>query len=87
LGRAEEKVRPENVLPAPGVEDRIEIQPGIFVTPLPSLVAMKLVANRDHDRVHLRDMIDVGLIDRSLLPGLPAELSERLEALLSDMGR
>ena len=26
------------------------------------LVRMKLMANRDKDRVHLRDMIDVGLL-------------------------
>lgn len=48
---------------------------------------MKLMANRDHDRAHLRDMIDVGLIDRSQLAGLPADLANRLEALLTEQGR
>ena len=84
---ADEKVRPDNLLPAPGVQDRVEILPGIFVVPLHSLVRMKLVANRELDRVHLRDMIDVGLIERSMLDGLPAELAARLDALLTDAGR
>ena len=84
---ADEKVRPDNLLPAPGVQDRVEILPGIFVVPLNSLVRMKLVANRELDRVHLRDMIEVGLIERSMLDGLPAELATRLDALLTDAGR
>jgi hypothetical protein len=45
------------------------------------------MANRDQDRVHLRDMIDVGLVDRTFLEGLPSELAGRLAALLSDAGR
>jgi hypothetical protein len=48
---------------------------------------MKLTANRDQDRVHLRDLIDVGLAGRDLLANLPRELADRLEALLSEMGR
>jgi len=48
---------------------------------------MKLMANRDRDRVHLRDLIDVGLVDRAMLAGLPAELADRLDALLKDAGR
>ena len=35
----------------------------------------------------LRDMIEVGLVDRDLLQTLPAELASRLEALLSEAGR
>ena len=84
---ADEKVRPENLLPAPGVQPRVEILPAMYVVPLESLVRMKLVSNREHDRVHLRDMIDVGLIDRAMLQGLPAELAERLDTLLKEAGR
>ncbi|HUY33130.1 MAG TPA: hypothetical protein VMV69_10140 [Pirellulales bacterium] len=61
--------------------------PGKAVVPLAGLVLMKLMANRDHDRVHLRDLIDVGLVDRDLLAGLPLELAARLEALLIELGR
>lgn len=39
------------------------------------------------ERVHLRDIIDVGLVDRALLTGLPTELASRLEASLTEQGR
>ncbi len=51
------------------------------------LVRMKLEANRDQDRVHLRDMIDVGLIGREILADLPPALANRLLPLLADAGR
>jgi hypothetical protein len=84
---AGEKVRPENLLSAPQVEEREMLEPGKPVVSLPDLVRMKLMANRDQDRVHLRDMIDVGLVGREMLKGLPEELVERLDALLSEAGR
>jgi hypothetical protein len=82
-----EKVRPDYPLPSPTVEERVTLEPGKHVVPLAGLVRMKLMSNRDQDRVHLRDMIDVGLIDRGLLVTLPPELAGRLEALLTDAGR
>jgi hypothetical protein len=48
---------------------------------------MKLIANRRHDLTHLEDMIGVGLIGRDLLAGLPPELAQRLEVLLTEAGR
>jgi hypothetical protein len=83
---AGEKVRPEYELPSPTVDQRAEIS-GIQTVSLVGLVLMKLISNRDQDRVHLRDMIDVGLVDRSILDQLPISLVERLEALLSESGR
>jgi hypothetical protein len=74
-------------LPNPNIDERQELEPGKSVVSLPGLLRMKLMANRDKDRVHLRDLIDVGLIDRSMLAGLPKELAERLDALLTDAGR
>jgi hypothetical protein len=84
---AGEKVKAEDPLPNPNIDDRLELEPGKSVVFLSGLLRTKLVANRDKDRVHLRDMIDVGLIDRSMLDGLPAELAERLDKLLTDAGR
>jgi hypothetical protein len=84
---AGEKVKAEDPLPNPAIDERQDLEPGKSVVSLPGLVRMKLMANRDKDRVHLRDMIDVGLIDRSMLVGLPAELAARLDALLTDEGR
>jgi len=48
---------------------------------------MKVLANRDQDRVHLRDLIEVGLVSRDLLPTLPPDLASRLGALLTEAGR
>jgi hypothetical protein len=43
---------------------------------------MKLTSFRDKDRVHIRDLVKVGLLDRSWLQRLPAELAERLRQIL-----
>lgn len=83
---ADEKVRPEYPLPSPDVDRRVELEFRKTVVPLFELITMKLMSNRDQDRVHLRDMIDVGLVDRSMIRGLPPELATRLKDLLSDAG-
>ncbi len=82
-----EKVRPEYPLPSPTVDERELLEPGKPVVSLAGLVRMKLMSNRDQDRVHLRDMIDVDLLGRDLLAGLPPELASRLDALLMEAGR
>ncbi len=83
---AGEKVRPEHELPAPTVEGR-HVLGDLHVVSLDGLVRMKLMANRDQDRVHLRDMIDVGLLGREVIDDLPAELAGRLDVLLTESGR
>ena len=82
-----EKVRPEYPYPSPTVEEREIIEPNMPVVSLAGLVRMKLMSNRDQDRVHLRDLIEVGLVDRSFLAPLPPELAGRLDALLSETGQ
>lgn len=52
------------------------------VVTLEALVRMKLAAFHDKDRTHLRDLIDVGLIDREWPARLPSELRDRLQLLL-----
>jgi hypothetical protein len=84
---AGEKVRPEYDFPAPQVGDSLSLAEGIRVVALPGLVQMKLTSYRDQDRVHLRDMIEVGLIDRVLSAQLPSPLAARLEGLLREAGR
>lgn len=51
---------------------------------LETLVRMKLNAFRDKDRVHLRDMISLGLIDSSWLARYPEPFQKRLQDLLND---
>jgi hypothetical protein len=83
---ANERVRPEYELPSPPIDRRQPVS-GIHTVSLFGLILMKLMANRDQDRVHLRDMIDVGLVGRDLLGELPPSLAERLETLLLESGR
>jgi hypothetical protein len=84
---AGEKVRPNYDFASPGIEQRETFPDGLQVVHLAGLVMMKLQSNRDQDRVHLRDMIDVGLIGRDLFDDLPPELASRLDTLLGESGR
>lgn len=79
---AGEKVRPEYPAPAPDVAES-EPAAGFRVATLEALVRMKLTSFRDRDRVHLRDLIDVGLVDASWLVRLPRELAARLDQVLA----
>lgn len=84
---AGEKVRPEYPLPSPAVDQVVLHEPTKPVVTLRALAQMKLMANREHDRTHLRDMIDVGLVTREMSAGLPEELATRLDQLLTEQGR
>jgi len=78
---AGEKVRPEYALPAPDVTES-ESAASFQVLTLDALVRMKLTSFRDKDRTHLRDLIDVGLIDETWCSRLPKEIAPRLRHLL-----
>jgi hypothetical protein len=52
--------------------------------PLEDLLRMKLTSFRDKDRMHLRDLAGVGLVDETWLTRFPAALAERLRAILDD---
>ena len=80
---AGEKVRPEYVLPAPDVEE-CELSASFRLLSLESLVRMKLTSFRDKDRMHLRDLLDVGLIDAAWRERFPPELAARLQELLDN---
>lgn len=80
---AGEKVKVEYSEAAPSLADvdRHELHKLIALRPL---VIMKLTSFRLKDRVHLLDMIGVGLLDESWLPRLPAELAARLKQLIDN---
>jgi len=80
---AAEKVRHDCVAPAPMPNQARELA-GKQVIDLVELVQMKLNSHRDKDRVHLRDMIGVGLIDATWPEKFLPKLGERLQALLDD---
>lgn len=78
---AGEKVRPEYAAAAPDVGDS-QKQGGVCVITLESLVRMKLTSFRDKDRTHLRDMLEIGLIDGQWTSRFGPELSARLQQLI-----
>lgn len=78
---AGEKVRPHEALPNPDVTDS-EAAEAFRVLSLDALVQIKLTAFRDKDRTHLRDLIELGLLDAGWKSRFPLELAERLQHLL-----
>ena len=80
---AGEKVRAEDAVPAPDIaESEMSTSATFRVLKLDALVRMKLTAFRDKDRTHIRDMLEVELIDASWVRKLPAELGARLQSIL-----
>lgn len=80
---AGEKVRPDDALPTP---DAAESEPGaqFQVLSLEALVRMKLTSFGLKDRVHLLDLIGIGLVDQTWPTRLPPELGARLQQLLDN---
>ena len=80
---AKEKVRESDIVPAPGIDEAVLINT-IRTLSLDALVRMKLNVFRDKDRMHIRDMLDVELIDVHWLTRLPPELAVRLKELIDN---
>jgi hypothetical protein len=80
---AGEKVREDYPEAVPEIDDYALMQ-NARTLPLEALVRMKLTSFRDKDRVHLRDMISIGMIDGSWLERLPPVLASRLKEFLDD---
>jgi hypothetical protein len=80
---AGEKVRAEYPEPVPSIDEYAMMQDARTLK-LESLVRMKLTSNRDKDRVHLRDMISIGMIDESWLGLFSLELRSRLQQLIDE---
>jgi hypothetical protein len=83
---AGEKVRPDDLIASPEVTESVFAENAYRVINLDALVRMKLTSFRDKDRTHLRDFIDVGLIDESWLQSVPAVLAPRLQQLFDTPG-
>lgn len=80
---AGEKVRQDYLAAAPDLS-ATEPHESFRVLGFEQLVKMKLTSFRDKDRTHLRDMIEVGLLDETWLHRLPSELAARLQELLDN---
>jgi hypothetical protein len=80
---AAERVRPDYSTPAPDVNES-EATESFRLVSLDALVRMKLTSFRDKDRTHLRDLIEVGLLDSDWCARLPSQLRVRLQELLDN---
>ena len=80
---ANEKVRPDNYEPTADISEVETSDDGRYRhLSLEALVRMKLTSYRLKDRVHLQDMIGVGLIDSTWPRKFRPELAARLQATL-----
>lgn len=80
---ANEKVRPQDPTASPAI-DEAEAGADFRLINLDALIRMKLIAFRDKDRTHIRDMLGVGLIDASWVGRLPPALAARLQTIIDD---
>jgi hypothetical protein len=78
---AGEMVRPEEPAPNPDVSESQEGKE-FRVLNLDALVRIKLTAFRTKDRMHLLDMLDLGLIDAGWRDRLPPVLADRLQEII-----
>jgi len=76
-----EKVRPEYVAVVPDAGESVSFKT-YRVLSLEALVRMKLTSYRDKDKTHLRDMLEIGLIDAAWPARYPPELASRLQHLI-----
>jgi hypothetical protein len=80
---AGEKVRESYLVPTADVTERV-VGEDYSVVSLEALVRMKLNSFRTKDRMHLIDMLELGLIDAGWLPRLIPEHAARLQELLDN---
>lgn len=80
---AGEKVRPAEAMPNPEASESVFLSP-YRVLSLEALVQIKLTAFRIKDKMHLIDLLDVGLIDQAWTSRYPPELAARLQSLIDD---
>jgi hypothetical protein len=83
---AREKVRPGHLLSAPDITES-EPGPEFTIAALDALVRMKLTSFRLQDKLHLLDLLDVGLIDASWCDRVPSALAARLREVIESRDR
>ena len=76
------KVRPEYAARKPDVSESAKQEKFQVVARWRRLVRMKLTSFRDKDKTHLRDMLDIGLIDATWVGRFAPELGGRLQQLI-----
>lgn len=76
-----EKAKPSQMVPNPALSPERKMVKGqqVWVIPVAELVRMKLSANRDKDRVHIRSLDAASLITPDIERGLSPSLQARLQ--------
>jgi hypothetical protein len=77
-------IRPSYLARSPSVNETVQDPTGFRVLDLPALVRMKLTSFRDIDRVHLADLMEVGLVDEAVRKSLPPDLRSRLDQIRAE---
>ncbi len=72
-------MRPSYAHAAPVLTETVRDPEGLWVLDLPALVRMKLTSLGDIDRVHISDLLCVGMITQRPRGMLPPDLRRRLE--------
>ena len=72
-----EKVSPESLEPSPDVQEIDDSHSDFRLLDLDALVRMLLIHDRRIDRVHLRDMMEIGMLDESWLQSVPSKRSPK----------
>ncbi len=80
---ANERVQLQEALPNPDI-DRWEMAESYRIIALEDLVRIKLTSYRLKDRVHLQDLLAVGLIDATWIERIPRELVDRFREVLAN---
>ena len=81
---AGEMVRADDLGPNPEVTESVMSDLNYRIVTLDALVRMKLISFRAKDRVHLLDLIAVGLVDASWAARFAEPLSARLQQLIDN---
>lgn len=82
---AGQKVRPSYAEPAPSLDETIRGSDGFLLLGLPALLRMKLTSLRDVDRVHVADLVRVGLVTAQMRQSLSPEPRQRLASVEAGM--
>ncbi len=80
---AGENIKPNDLAPTAAIEERVEAE-DYEIVDLEPLVRMKLTSFRTKDRMHLLDMISVGLIGAEWTNKFPTALADRLQQLVDN---
>lgn len=75
---ASEPFNTRSVERSPDISSAVRLADGFLVVSLVELVRMKLIAYRLRDRVHLQDMLQLGLITPAIAAQLPDVLLQKL---------